>query len=314
MSHSTRDTLSNQDAVTLREVPSSAGIALLAVLTTASGLLVLHGVNATHTAVGLDEFALSGNKRGSWGLSSTSQKTTHHDGRSTKSKTLHDVAHILDTTIGNTGHAEPPGKGADVVDRSGLGTADGHYLLGDASRATAHTNTETIDTSSDQASGLLPGHDVSANDVQVRELLLDPLDHLNLIHAVALAAVEDNNIEASIDELLQANLILGTGSNGGGANQLLRVRQLGGEGEVEVLAEIRAGDHGYEVAVLVDDGQLALLGLGEDVVSLGKSDTVRGRDKVSDHDVGNGLFEVVLKLEVSVGDDTQELGAELAGF
>lgn len=312
MSNSTRHALCYQDAVTLGKVPSSTGVALLAVLSTASGLLVLHGVDATHATVGLDQFALSGNKRGARRLGGTRQETTHHDGGGSEGQTLDDVAHILDTTVGNARNAKARSKRADVEDGSGLGTADGHDLLGDAGGTTAHTNTQAVYASGDQACRLLPRYDVSANDVEVRELFLDPFDHLDLVHAVTLGAVKNDNVQTGVHELLQTRLVLGPSADSGGADELLGVGQLGSEREVQVLAEIGAGDHGHQVAVLVDNGQLALLGLGEDGIGLFEGHTVGGSDEIRDHDVGDGLVEVVLELEITVGDNTQELGTELA--
>ena len=248
MSDCARDTLSNEDAITLREVASSTGVALLAVLAAAAGLLVLHGVDRAHATVSLDQFALSGNKRSARGLGGTGKETAHHDGGSTKRQTLDNVTNILDTAVGNARNAEPGGESAHGVDGSGLGAADGHDLLGDAGRATAHTNTETVDTSADKSSSLLTSRDVSANDVEVGELVLDPFDHFDLVHGVALGAIENSNVKTSFNKLGQTDLILGTGTNSGGAEELLAVGELGSEREVLVLGKIGARDHGNEVA------------------------------------------------------------------
>jgi hypothetical protein len=224
------------------------------------------------------------------------------------------VANILDTTVGNAGDTEASSEGADGVNTGSLGSADGHDLLGDASTATAHTDTQTIDTSGDERSSLLPSDHVSADHIKIRELLLDPLDHLNLVHAVTLAAVQDNDVEAGVYKLLQPDLVLGPSANGSSAKELLGVRKLGGEREVEVLGQIRARDHRDEVSLLVDDRKLALLRLGEDLVGLLKGDTSRSSDKIFVHDIGNRLLEVVLELDVAVGDNANELGTELAVF
>lgn len=312
VSNGASDTLSNKDAVALGEVAGSASVALLAVLAAVAGLLVLHGVDGTHTTVGLDELTLAGHEGGTGGLGGTGQETAHHDGGGTKGETLDDVADVLDTTVGDAGNAEASGEAADGVDGSSLGPADGHDLLGNAGRARAHTDTEAVNTSLNEGSGLLAGNDVSANDVDAGELVLDPLDHINLVHGVTLGGVEDDDVEAGIDEEAETLLVLGTSANGGTTEELLAVGQLGGQGEVLVLVQVGAGDHGDEVEVLVDDGQLALLRLGEDLVGLDKVDTGGGGDQVSDHDVGDGLVGVLLELDVTVGDDAEQLGAKLA--
>jgi hypothetical protein len=81
---------------------------------------------------------------------------------------------------------------------------------------------------------------------------------------------------------------------------------------VLVLGQIGSGDHGDDVEILVDDRELALLGLGENLVGFEEGDVLRSSDKVSNHDIGNGLVKVLLELEVSVGNDTQELGTNFA--
>jgi len=86
----TGDTLGNEDGVTLGEVAGGTGVGSLGVLVTSTSLLVLHGVDGTHSTVGLDELTLAGDEGSSWGLSGTSEETTHHDGGGTKSKTLDD--------------------------------------------------------------------------------------------------------------------------------------------------------------------------------------------------------------------------------
>jgi hypothetical protein len=312
VSNSARNTLSNQDAITLRKVTGSTSIALLAVLTTVAGLLVLHSIDTSHASVSLDELTLAGDERGAGRLSGTSQETTHHDGRSTQSKALDDVANVLDTTIGDTRNTEAGSEPADAVDSGSLRTADSHNLLSDTGRTTAHTDSETVDTSSDQRSSLLSSHDVSANDVDTRELTLHPLDHLNLIHAVTLRAVKDNDVKASVNQLLEAKLVLGASANGSSAEELLAVGKLGGIGEVLVLGQIGARDHRDQVEVLVDNGQLALLGLGKTLVGFEESDVLGSSDKVSNHDIGDGLVKVLLELEVSVGNNTKQLGTKLA--
>jgi hypothetical protein len=312
VSHSTRDTLSNQDAVTLREVTGSSSVALLAVLATVTCLLVLHGVDAAHASVSLDKLTLARDERSTRGLSGTSQETTHHDGRSTKGKTLDDVANVLNTTVSNARNAEASSESADAVDGSSLGTTDSHNLLSDTSRTTAHTDSETINTSSNQRSSLLSGHDVSANDIDVRELLLNPLDHLNLVHAVTLGTVQDNDIETSLNELLETKLVLGASTDSSGTEELLAIGKLGSIREMLVLGQVGTRDHRDEIEVLVDNRELALLGLGQNLVGFEEGDGLRSSDKVLNHDIGDSLVKVLLELEVSVGNNTNKLGSKLA--
>jgi hypothetical protein len=312
--HGARDTLGDENAVTLREVARGASVALLAVLAAGASLSVLHSVDAAHATVRLDELALSGNEGGTGRFGCAGQQTSHHDSAGTEGQTLDDVSNILDTTIGNAGHAEASSKGTHAVDTSSLGSANGHDFLRDTGASTAHTNTKTINTSGNEGGGLFPRDNVSADHVELRELLLDPLEHLNLVHAVTLAAVQDDNVEAGIYELSQANLILRPGSDSSSTDKLLGIREFRSQGVVHVLGQIGARDHGDQVAVLVDDRQLALLRLGEDLVCLLQRYASLGGDEVLVHDIGHGLLVVVLELDVTVRDDTEQLGSELPRF
>jgi hypothetical protein len=129
-----------------------------------------------------------------------------------------------------------------------------------------------------------------------------------------LGGVEDDNVETGINELLETELVLWAGTDSSGADELLGLWQLGGIWEVEVLGQIGAGDHGDKVALLVNDWELALLGLGENGVGLLEGDALLGGDELSDHDSGDGLLVVLFELDISVGNNTKELGAKLAGL
>jgi len=101
------------------------------------------------------------------------------------------------------------------------GAADGHDLLGNASRASTHTDTKTINTGLDQLGGLLTSDDVATNDIKLGEVLLDPADHLKLEDAVALGAVKDDNVEASLNKRGETLLVVRAGANGCGSEKLL---------------------------------------------------------------------------------------------
>jgi hypothetical protein len=79
-----------------------------------------------------------------------------------------------------------------------------------------------------------------------------------------------------------------------------------------VLGQVGTRDHRDEVGVLVDDRELALLGLGKDLVGFEESDGLWSSDKVLNHDIRDGLVKVLFELKVSVGNNTNKLGSKLA--
>lgn len=313
----TRDTLGNEQLVSLREIAggtSVGGLGVVGVDRTNTSLLVLHSVDGTHTSVGLDELTLTRDERLTGRLGGTGKETSHHDSAGTESKTLDNVANVLDTTVGNAGNTEAGSERGNAVDGSSLRTTDGHDLLGDTGRARAHTDSETVNTSSDETGGLLTGDNVATNNIETGVGLLDVLDHFNLVHGVTLRRVKDNNVETSIDELLETSLVVGAGTDGSGGDQLLGLGELGSKGVVQVLHQIGARDKRNEVAVVVDDGELALLGLLKDGVGLGELNAALGGNEVGGHDLADRIVQVVVELNITRGDDTEELGAKLAGL
>ena len=93
---------------------------------------------------------------------------------------FHDVPDIADPAVRDDRHTEPVRKLCDGIHRGRLRTTDGHDLLRNADRARAHSDTETIRASSDEARSLLAGDDIASDDLELGERLLDPLDHLDL--------------------------------------------------------------------------------------------------------------------------------------
>lgn len=311
--HGTGDTLGNEQLVALREVAGSTGIAGLGVVGVGganTGLLVLHGVDGAHTAVGLDELALAGDEVLTWRLGGTGEETAHHDGGGAEGETLDDVANVLNTTVGDTWNAEACSESGDAVDRCGLWATDGHDLLGNAGRAGAHTDTQTVDTSLDEGGSLLTGNDIATNDIQAWVGGLDVADHIQLEDRVTLGRVEDDNVKASLNKLGQTLAVIWAGTDGGSSDQLLGLWQLGGKGVVDVLHQVGAGEEGDKVVVLVDNWELALLRLGEDGVGLGESDASLSSDKVGGHGLGDRVGGIIVELEITRSDDTNKLGAK----
>ena len=144
------------------------------------------------------------------------------------------MADILDPAVGDAGDAEARRELGDAVDGGGLRAADGHDLLRDAGAAGAHADAQAVDAGGDEGGRLVPGHDVAADDVEVGVGLFDPLDHGELVLGVALAGVEDDDVEARVDEGGEAGFVGFAGSDGGGGEELFRAGDFGGEGEVEV--------------------------------------------------------------------------------
>jgi hypothetical protein len=119
-------------------------------------------------------------------------------------------------------------------------------------------------------------------------------------------------VKTSVNKLLQADLVLGTGADSSGSDELLGVGKLGRKGVVQVLHQVGARQERNEVELLVDNGKLALLRLVQDGVGLLEVNAVGTGDEVGRHDSGDGVVDVVVELNVTRSDDTDKLGAKLA--
>ena len=78
------------------------------------------------------------------------------------------------------------------------------------------------------------------------------------------------------------------------------------------LEEIRAGDEGDEVAFLVYDGQLALLGALHELVGLRQRAPLLGHDHVPRHDLRHRQVVVAHKVNVAGADDPEQGAADAA--
>lgn len=135
---------------------------------------------------------------------------------------------------------------------------------------------------------MLAGDDVACNDLEVGKGLLDPVDHVDLEDRVSLRRVEDDDVEASVDEEAKTILVVGACADGGCGIELLALGVLASEGVILVLEEIGASEEGCEAALVVDDGEFALLGGAEDDVGFVEGDALWSGDEVGGHDFMEG--------------------------
>lgn len=301
----TRNTLSDQNLVGLGEVTRGRGVGV--------GGGLLHGIDGTHTTVGLQSLTVTVEVV-TWGLGGTSQQTTHHHTGSTQSQGLGDVSDVTNTTIGDTWNTELACELADVVDGGTLRSTTGHNLLGDTDGTRTHTDSQTIGTSLNQQSSLLSGNDVTGNDLQFRVGGLDPLDHVQLENGRTVRGVQDDDVQTSLNQLGQSLSVSLDGTDSSTTQQLLGVERLGGVWVVLVLLQVGQRDEGDQITGLVNNWQLTLLGGSQQRVTLGQSDALLGGDQVGGHNFGDDGGVVLVELNVTGGDNTNKLGAWLTGL
>ena len=144
-------------------------------------------------------------------------------------------------------------------------------------------------------------------------MLLDVLDHLDLEAAVALRTVDHHGADAGLRQGIQTFAVFGLGADGGTDHKVLRI-VFGGIWEVAVLAQVAAAGQCHQAAVLVYNGQLALLAGAQDLVGFQQADALLRRDKVGGHDVAQLQCVVELEVDVAVRDHADELAFDRTVF
>mmetsp|Transcript_16030 Transcript_16030/g.25391 ORF Transcript_16030/g.25391 Transcript_16030/m.25391 type:complete len:323 (+) Transcript_16030:716-1684(+) len=220
---------------------------------------------------------------------------------------------VSNSSVSPYGDSVLVGEGGYIVDSRGLGSANGADLLGGANGPNTHADAKPIDSSGNKVGGLTAGHDVASYDVQVRVVSLEPLDHFELVHGVALGRVDDDEVNAGLDQLLYTLLVVWTGSDGCTHEQLL-VGVLGRVRKIAVLEKVFSRHEGHEVALLVDDRQLGLLRSNHNLVESLKVLVVLlvGHHQLCkrSHHLGNWGVAVNYEVGVTVGDNADELSAK----
>mmetsp|Transcript_5782 Transcript_5782/g.23895 ORF Transcript_5782/g.23895 Transcript_5782/m.23895 type:complete len:547 (-) Transcript_5782:55-1695(-) len=275
-----------------------------------------HGVEGTHATVLLHAHTVVVEIfPGSLG-GTGEHGAAHRHGRS-QGERLGDVARVLDASVGDDGNAKLCREVGTLVDRGRLAAAHRAHLLRGADGAGTHADAETIGSGLEEPLRLDLGHDVAANDVELGEVVLEPLDHLNLVDGVTLGGVENDHIQSLCDESLGAVLVRRAGADRGAAQEaalLVQRRSAGGREELLRL-DRRAGHQAHELALVVDHRELTLFGREESVLEL-----LDGVGRLAGDEVGS-LGHDVLELggsvhhEVAVAgaDQAEELAADDAG-
>mmetsp|Transcript_8410 Transcript_8410/g.38241 ORF Transcript_8410/g.38241 Transcript_8410/m.38241 type:complete len:331 (+) Transcript_8410:1393-2385(+) len=221
-----------------------------------------HGVEGTHAAVLLHAHAVVVEVL-TRGLGGTREHGAAHRDGGSEGERLGDVARVLDAAVGDDGNAKLRREVGALVDGGRLAAAHRAHLLRGADGAGTHADAESVGASLEEPLRLELGHDVTADDVELGDVRLEPLDHLNLVHGVALGGVEDDHVHTLRGESLGALLVRRAGADRGAAEEAALLVERGRAGGREELLRLdrRAGHQAHELALVVDHRELTLLGL-----------------------------------------------------
>ena len=102
-----------------------------------------------------------------------------------------------------------------------LGAADGADLLRGADGARAHADPETVSAGENEVVRLQHGNDVTSDHVDLGELLLEPAEHVDLVNTVTLGGIDDDDVDAGVDERNDAVAVGRAGRDGGADEEAL---------------------------------------------------------------------------------------------
>mmetsp|Transcript_8593 Transcript_8593/g.17034 ORF Transcript_8593/g.17034 Transcript_8593/m.17034 type:complete len:462 (-) Transcript_8593:153-1538(-) len=271
---------------------------------------LLHCVDRAHAAVLLQPDAVLVKVVARCLISAGEQRSHHHCGGAAR-EGLRNLADVGDAAVCPARDTVLARVLAHVVDRRRLRPADRHHLLRGADGAGAHADAQRVDSPLDQVLRLRHADNVATDDLQLREVLLDKLDHALLVRGVALRRVDDDDVDARLRQRLHAELVVRSRVHRR-ANQQPLVVALGRVWEVPVLAHVLARDESDELALLVDDGQLALLRVHQKLVRLLERAADLGDDEVGRHHLHHGRAPIFDKIVVARRDNADEPPAERA--
>ena len=211
----------------------------------AEGLVaaLLHRAQRAHAAVGLVLLAVHEDELARGLLDAGEQPADHH-GVGAGDQGLGDVAGVLQAAVGDDRHAGRAGRQPGLVDGADLRDADAGDDAGGADGARADADLDRVDTGVDQRLRAGAGGDVAADDLDAvvpAEVLLHPGDHVEHGALVAVGGVDDEHVDAGVDE--QPGALVGVLADAErGADDEPAVGVLGGERVLVALDEVLDGD------------------------------------------------------------------------
>ena len=136
-------------------------------------------------------------------------------------------------------------------------------------------------------------------------------DHISLEGGVTLSRVNDDNVHFLSREGLDTLVIALAGADRSAAQKLLRCFVHRAVGIVAVLEQICARNEGNQVALRVDDGQLAFLAVLHELVRLRQRAALFRNDEVAGHHLTHRQIIVSDKINISRAHHANKLSTDL---
>ena len=200
-----------------------------------------------------------------------------------------------------------------VHDRGELRHADAGDDPGGADRARPDPDLDRVGAGIDQRLGALGGGDVAGNHLHRVRQALDAGHGVEHAPRMAVRGIDDDEIDAGVDQRLAARIAgFADAGRGGDAQPALLV--LAGIGIRDRFLDVLHGDQADAAVIVIDDQELLDAVLMQEALGFVLADALAHRDElVLGHQLGHLLPPVGGKAHVAIGEDADELaGASVA--
>ena len=242
-------------------------VAVLAIRTSLAARL--HRTEGSHAAVGLELLAAHEHDIAG-GFLAASQKRAEHHGAGAGHDRLSDVAGVLDAAVADHRNTRRGARPIRLIDRCDLRDSHTCHHAGGADGPRTHAHLYAVGTGIDECLRTFERGDVATHDVDTR-FLLQPAHHVEHRTRMSVRSVDNQEINASLNECTRALLGVLPHTNRGTDNQ----PAVGVFGCMRVLVrlnEILDREKTFEFVVRIDERQLLNLVLSK------KSECVVGID------------------------------------
>ena len=220
-------------------------------VTIRGALRLRHGTERTHATVGfvgtaLEQFDFA------WSFFGTGQHRADHHGRRARHDGFGQVTGEADTAIGDQRHTGAGQCSGDVGYGRDLRHTDTRYDTGGADRAWADTDFHAVSAGVCQGLGRFASGDVAADNLHLREGLLDPTHAVDHAFGVAVGGVDHHHVNPGGDQ--RSNTIARVGASAdSGANAQTTLVVLAGQRVGLGFFDVVNGHHAFQVEGAVDD-------------------------------------------------------------
>ena len=243
-----------------------------------------HCAERTHAAVLLEPLALMQDDLAGALVGASEQRAGHHRVGAGRDR-LGDVPRRRHSAVGDDGDAR---VARALVDRGDLGHAYTRDDARRADRAWAYTHLHGVRPGVHQRLRRFRRRDVACDHLDV-PLRLDALHHLRHSRRMTVRGVDDEHVDARVDQRACALPRVGPDAHRS-ADPQASLRVLGRVRELDPLLDVLDGDQPAQHTVAVDDRELLDLVPVQDRLCLAEGRADRGCDEVARrHQLGNGL-------------------------